>query len=170
MCQSKEIISLNSMDNALLEHIHPEPKDLSYTCLLIPGLPSFQLVGDLTNHLPQWLQQICVPNNWSLEFITVHADYFQWGLHVIPSTQPAQFMQMIRRQTSELIASAFQYSRKESLAGDFWAPGYLVILGIRPRPKEIIEQYIRLSRRQQESLRPDLRDHSAERSYMSVDT
>jgi len=157
------------MDNALLEHIHPEPKDVSYTCLLIPSSPSLQLGRDMANHLPQWLQQICAPYNWSLEFVTVGTDYFQWGLQVIPFTQPVQFMQMIRRQTSELIVSTFEYSRKESLHGDFWEPGYLVILGSRPDPKEIIEQYIRLSRRQQESLQPDHRDLFAGRSYPSVD-
>jgi REP element-mobilizing transposase RayT len=134
----------------LLEPIYPESYDLSYTCLLIPRLPSHQLIGDLAERLPQWVQQICVSYNWRIEFITVNPDYFQWGLRTIPSIQTSQFMQEIRQKTSELILSTFEYIHNESSANDFWAPGHLVVLGARPYSKEMIEQYIRMSRRQQE--------------------
>lgn len=147
--QSEEKASTDPNDDVLLEPIYPESYDLSYTCLLIPHLPSHQLKGDLAICLPQWLQQICASYNWRIEFITVNSDYFQWGLRVIPSTQTGQFMQEIRQGTSELILSTFEHLRNENSINDFWAPGYLVVLGTRPHPKEMIEQYIRLSRRQQ---------------------
>jgi hypothetical protein len=57
-------------------------------------------------------------------------------------------MQKIRNGTSELILSTFEQIRNKISTDDFWASGYLVVLGTRPHPKEMIEQYIRLSRRQ----------------------
>lgn len=145
--KEREVVNLNS--DVLLEPIYPESYDLSYTCLLIPHLPAHQLKDDLAVSLSKWLQQICASYNWRIEFVTVNPNYFQWGLRVIPSTQTGQFMQEIRRKTSELILSTFEHIRHENATDDFWAPGYLVVLGTRPHPKEMIEQYIRLSRRQQ---------------------
>lgn len=153
LLQSKKKESMDSNDNVLLEPIYPESYDLSYTCLLIPRLPSHHLQGDMAVRLPQWLQQICASFNWRIEFVTVNPDYFQWGLRVIPSTQTGQFMQEIRNVTSQLILSTFENIRNENSTNDFWASGYLVVLGTRPHPKEMIEQYIRLSRRQQEFFR-----------------
>ena len=149
--QSGEKMSIDSNTNVLLERINPEAYDISYTCLLIPSLPFHQLKGDLAELLPKWLQEICASHNWQIEFITVNPDYFQWGLRVIPSTQTGQFMQKIRLRTSELILEKFEDIRNRNSDNDFWAKGYLVVLGTRPHPKEMIEQYIRLSRRLQES-------------------
>ena len=149
--QSEEKASMDLNDNVLLEPIYPEAYDLSYTCLLIPGNPLHQLKGDLAELLPQWLKKICASYNWQIEFVTVNPDYFQWGLRVIPSTQTGQFMQKIRHATSELILSTFEQIRNKNSTNDFWASGYLVVLGTRPHPKEMIEQYIRMSHRHQES-------------------
>ena len=147
--QVKEEKDLDSRQDVLLEPVHPESYDLSYTGLLIPRFPSHQLKGDLAECLPQWLQQICVSYGWRLEFITVLPDYFQWVLIVAPSVPPGHFMQAIRSETSKLILSNFGHIKRENLSDDFWAPGYLVVLGARPHPKEMIEQYIRMTRRQQ---------------------
>jgi REP element-mobilizing transposase RayT len=140
---------LDSNQGILLEPVDPEFYNLSYTCLLIPRFPSHQLKGDLADYLPQWLQQVCISFGWRLEFITVHPDYFQWAILVPPSTPPGRFMQKIRYDISEMILSNFGHIRKENLSNDFWAPGYLVVLGTRPHPEEMINQYIRLTRRQQ---------------------
>ena len=109
---------------------------LSYTGLLIPRFPSHQLIGDLAEYLPQWLQQICVSYGWRLEFTTVLPDYFQWVLIVAPSVPPGYFMQAVRSETSKLILSNFGHIKRENLSDDFWAPGYLVVLGARPHPKD----------------------------------
>ena len=149
--QSGKKALIDSNNNVLLEPINPEAYDISYTCLLIPGQPLHQLKDELAELLPKWLQQICASQNWQIEFITVNPDYFQWGLRVIPSTQTGQFMQKIRLKTSELILAKFEDIRNKNSNNDFWAKGYLVVLGTRPHPKEMIEQYIRLSRRLQEA-------------------
>jgi REP element-mobilizing transposase RayT len=144
---SKEEVVEISSETVVLEPVYHESYDLSYTCLLIPH-PNHQLRDGLAENLPQWLKQICFAFNWQIEFITIHPDYFQWGLRVVPSVQTGQFMQEIRQQTSKLIFSTFEQIHSTNPDGDFWAPGYLVVLGTRPHPKEMIEQYIRLSRRQ----------------------
>jgi len=140
---------LDSSLGVLLEPIQPESYDLSYTCLLIPRFPNHRLTGDLADYLPDWLQQTCISYGWRLEFVTADADYFQWGLRVTPSVPPGHFMQTIRSQISDFILSNFGRIRRENLSDDFWAPGYLVVLGAKPLPKEMIEQYIRMTRRQQ---------------------
>jgi len=147
--EEKKVGISDSGQDVQLEPVFSESYNLSYTCLLIPRFPSHQLKGDLADLLPQWLQQVCISYGWSLEFITTNPDYFQWAVLIPPSTTPAYFMQKIRSETSKMILSNFGRIRKENLADDFWARGYLVVLGTRPHPEEMIRQYIRLTRRQQ---------------------
>jgi REP element-mobilizing transposase RayT len=149
--ESEERVFLDSNEKILFGLIDPDTTDISYTCFLIPCSPFYQLSGDLAKLIPEWLHQICAPYNWEIEFITVDPNYLQWGLRLIRSTQAGQFMQKIRHETSELILSTFEHIRDNNLTNNFWASGYLVILGTRPNPKEMIEQYICLSRRQKAS-------------------
>lgn len=149
LLQTGENQETTPKEGVLLELIHPESYDLSYTCLLIPRFPAHQLKGDLANYLPQWLQQVCISFGWRLEFVTVDPNFLQWSISVLPATPPGRFMQQIRYDTSALILSNFGRIKQENLSNDFWAPGYLVVLGTRPHPKEMVEQYIRLTRRQQ---------------------
>ena len=120
----------------------------SYTCLLIPRFPSHQIQGDLADSLSQWLQQICIASHWKIEFTTIHPDYFQWGLWVNALTTPNHITQTIRTETSKLILSNFSFMDQDKLSDDFWAPGYLAILGIHPHLDEILARYISLIRRQ----------------------
>jgi len=149
--KSEERVFLDSNEKILLGLIDPDTTDISYTCLLIPSSPFYQLSGELEKLLPEWMHQICTLHNWQIEFITVDPNYLQWGLCVNPSTQAGQFMQKIRHEISELILSTFEHIRDNNLTNNFWASGYLVILGTRPNPKEMIEQYICLARRQKAS-------------------
>lgn len=137
---------MNSGD-VVFEPVYLGSYDLSYTCLLIPRL-DIRLEGVLAASLAEWLQKICTEHSWRIEFVTATRDYFQWGLRVVPSTQTAQFMKEIRSKTSELALSRFNYLRCENL-NELWTPGYLVVLGTRPHSEEMIEEYIRMSRRQQ---------------------
>ena len=136
-------------ENVLLEPVSPESYDLSYTCLLIPRFPSHILRGDLANNLPKWLGQICVSYSWRLGFTNVNPEYLQWSIRVSPSVPPGYIMHLSRNETSTSIFEHHPRFKKENLSRDFWAPGYLVILGSRPHPPQMVEQYIRLTRRQQ---------------------
>jgi REP element-mobilizing transposase RayT len=149
LVQTKEEDRYDLDQGVTLEPMRSDSYDLSYTCLLIPRFPSHQLKGDLVDFLSQWLQQICLSYGWRLEFTTINPDYFQWGFHVNVSVTPARFIHTIRSETSKFILSNFGRIAKDNLSNDFWAPGHLVVLGIRPHPDEMIVQYIRLTRRQQ---------------------
>jgi REP element-mobilizing transposase RayT len=145
--ETKDEDVIDSQPEIILEPLRSESYDLSYTCLLIPRFPSDQLKGDLADYLSQWLQQICISYGWQLEFTTVNPDYFQWGLKVNASITPHHFIHTIRSETSKFILSNFGRIAKENLSNDFWTPGHLVVLGIRPHPNEMIAQYIQLMRR-----------------------
>lgn len=136
-------------EGVILEPVYSESYAISYTCLLIPRFPAHQLKGDLANYLPQWLQQICISFGWRLEYLNVDPGYIQWSISVLPATPPGRFMQQIRYDSSEMIFANFGRIKQENLSNDFWAPGYLVVLGTHPHPIEMVEQYIRLTRRQQ---------------------
>lgn len=144
-----ETVFVELDENVLLEPVAPESYDLSYTCLTIPRFPSQKLKGDLAGFLPQWLQQICVSYGWRLAFTNVDLEYLQWAIRVSPSDPPGYFMQVIRQETSAFTFEHFPRLKKVNLKDDFWAPGYLVILGVRPHPPQMVEQFIRLTRRQQ---------------------
>ncbi len=140
-------------ENVLLEPISPESYDLSYTCLIIPRFPQHILRGDIAGYMPKWLQQICISYGWRLGFTNVQPEYFQWAIRVSPSVPPGYFMQVIRHETSAFTFEYFPKFKKENLMKDFWAPGYLVILGMRPHPPQMVDQFTRLTRRQQGIIR-----------------
>ncbi len=147
--ETDEVQVPESNQDVVLESVDPDLYNLSYTCLLIPRFPSHLLKGDLADLLPGWLQHVCIAYGWRLEFTTVNPDYLQWAILVSPSTAPARFMHQIRQDTSRMVLSSFGHIRRGNLSNDFWAPGYLVVLGTRPHPEEMIKQYISLTRRQQ---------------------
>jgi REP element-mobilizing transposase RayT len=138
-----------SSGDVVLEPIYPRSYDLNYTSLLVP-CRNIQLEGALAVLLVEGLQQVCGEHGWQIEFVTVTRDYLQWGLQVVPSIQAAQFMKEIRSRTSEMALSRFAHLCGEN-PNEFWAPGYLAVLGAQPHSNEMIEQYIARSRCQQAS-------------------
>ncbi|HEX2696818.1 MAG TPA: transposase [Anaerolineales bacterium] len=145
---------LDSDARVVLERVAPHPYDLTYACLMIPRFASHRLVGDVADNLYQWMQQICISFGWKLEFITVREDYLQWIMSVPAATPPSSFMKIIRQHSSQQIFDGFPRIKRENLGKDFWAPGYLVLVGSLPHPPEMINEFIRLTR-QQQGLLPD---------------
>ena len=138
-----------SSEPIVLEYLDQNPYNLSYTCLLIPHFNSYYLIGDVVDKLPVQLKQICIISGWSLEFLNIKAEYLQWTIRVPPAIAPGHFMRDIRSQTSKYILENHLSIIKENRPQDFWAPGYLVILGSQPHPIEMIRRFIRLTRQQQ---------------------
>jgi putative transposase len=132
-----------------LEPVYQHPYDLSYACLMIPRFNTHYLTGDIAECLRQWMKEICISFAWRLDFITVHPDYFQWILNVPPATPPSGCIRTIRQQTSLKIFEDFPHFKCENLSKDFWAPGYFVLVGNRPHPLDMINDYIQLTRQQQ---------------------
>lgn len=136
-------------DEIVLEPLEQNPYEVSYTCLLLPRLDSHYLMGDIADQLQTRLKQICISFGWHLEFLSVKPDYLQWAVRVPPSTSTTYVMHVVRKQTSmQIFADSPRYKR-ENQSDDFWAPGYLIFWGSQPHPVEIIQRYIRQTRRQQ---------------------
>jgi len=133
----------------VLEPLEQNPYEVSYTCLLLPRLGSHYLLGDIADHLHAMLKQICVSYGWHLEFLSVKPDYLQWALRVPPSTSTTHVMHVVRKQTSAQLFADFPRFKRENQSDDFWAPGYLIFWGAQPHPVEVIQRYIRQTRRQQ---------------------
>lgn len=146
---SKTTGELVREERIVFEPLDKNPYHLSYTCLLIPRFSSHYLIGDMALRLPEWIQQICVSFGWRLEFVDVKPDLLQWGISVPPSTSTGYFMRSIRQKTSLFIFEDFPRVRRENVANDFWAPGYLICNGIQPHPIDVIRAFIQQTRQQQ---------------------
>ncbi len=138
-----------SDSHVVFEQVSTNLYEISYACLLIPRFGVHYLIGDLADQLHQWMPQICISFGWRLDFLSVNPEYLQWILYVHPTTPPAHFMRIFRQHTSKLIFENFPRIKRDNLSKDFWAPGYLVIIGARPHPDEMINEYVRLTRQQQ---------------------
>ena len=132
-----------------LEPVRTHPYDLSYACLIIPRFSSHCLIGDITESLHLWMQQICVSFAWRLDNLIIRPDYLQWFLSVPPATPPSRCIRTVREHTSRQIFEDFPQFKQQNLSKDFWAPGYIVLLGNQPHPQEMIDEYIMLTRQQQ---------------------
>lgn len=122
---------------------------LTYACLLVPRFSSHYLTGDLSDHLSEWLPNICIAFGWRLEYLAVRPEYLQWVVNVQPNTSPGHLMRIMRQQTSDKIFGNFPRLKKENPSGDFWAPGYLIMGGSQPHPPQLVRDYIRQTRQRQ---------------------
>jgi REP element-mobilizing transposase RayT len=133
----------------VLEQVSRKPYDLSYACLLIPRFSAHYMIGDIAESLREWMHRICISFAWRLEDLRIRPEYMQWVLFVPPATPASRCIRTIREQTSQQIFEDFPHIRRENLSKDFWAPGYLVIVGPMPQPPEMISEFIRLTRQAQ---------------------
>jgi REP element-mobilizing transposase RayT len=135
--------------SVLLEPLNRRDYDLSYACLLIPRADSHLLTGKVTEFLHTTIRQICGLFGWRLDFIQIRPEYLQWVVSAPAATPPSRCIRMIREQTSKGILDRFHEFRDKSPHQDFWAPGYLVLVGPAPHPAEVISEFILLTRQQQ---------------------
>ena len=122
---------------------------MSYACLLIPRDPEHLLSGKVADFIRKTLQNVCIAFGWQLLQVQVQPDYFQWVVSAKVGTPPSKCIHMIRDETSRGILAAFRDFSVPDGYSDFWAPGYLVLVGNEPHPPGIIQEFIRLTRQQQ---------------------
>jgi REP element-mobilizing transposase RayT len=137
-----------------LEPVQRRDYDLSYACLLIPRASDHLLTGKVTDFLHDTMRQICQFFGWRLDFIQIRPEYLQWVVSAPAATPPSRCIHTIREQTSKGLLETFRQFRDKNPCQDFWAPGYLVLVGPGPHPPEVINEFIRLTRLQQ-GLRPN---------------
>jgi REP element-mobilizing transposase RayT len=73
----------------------------------------------------------------------------QWVVNVAATGSPGDLLRIIRKQSSERIFEDFPQRKKENPSGDFWAPGYLIMGGSQPHPSQLVEDYIKRTRKRQ---------------------
>jgi hypothetical protein len=132
----------------LLEPVHSDTYRLTYTCFLFPLLRSSRLTRNLRAPLSNSVKEICLKNRWSLEFVRVNSKYLQWSLTVPVAVPTTQIIQFVRAKSSKCILDGLSQKTKAD-AADYWAPGYLLLYGLHPRPVKVVEQYLRMIRSQQ---------------------
>jgi REP element-mobilizing transposase RayT len=134
----------------VLERVSTDPYELSYACLLIPRFKTHLLKGDLVEDLNKWMKLVSQSNGWGLDFLSIRPEYLQWIVRVQPTVSSGRVMQEFRAKTSGKILDNFPLFKNENLSRDFWAPGYLIIVAREPHPPEMVSEFIRLTRQQQE--------------------
>ena len=140
----------------VLESTSPSVYNLDYACLLVPRFPHHHLTGDLSDRLPDWVQETCIAFGWRLDYISVQPEYLLWIANVPPATPPAYLMRIMRQRISGKIFEDFPRFNKENPSGDFWAPSYLMMGGSQPPPVEMIKDFITQTR-QRQGIPPQLR-------------
>jgi REP element-mobilizing transposase RayT/CheY-like chemotaxis protein len=133
----------------VLESASPSVYNLDYACLLVPRFPQHLLVGDLSDRLADWMQEICIAFGWRLEYISVRPEYLLWIVNVPPATSPGYLMRILCQHTSEKIFDDFPRFKKENPSGDFWAPGYFIMGGSQPPQVQLIKEFIAQTRQRQ---------------------
>jgi REP element-mobilizing transposase RayT len=150
--ESEESLSLEDRKQSS----QPVIFDLSYFCMLIPRMPYHKLNGDLAVRLAEWVGQLCMAYGWRLEHLSVHPDYMQWVVNVVPSVVPDHLVDTLRHQISERIFAAFPQLRNDNPSGDFWAPGYLILTQFEQLSDQMVQDLIRQVRRYQGAPTADL--------------
>jgi REP element-mobilizing transposase RayT len=123
--------------------------DLAFACVLIPRFSDHYLVGDIVDWLAVWMKQVCISYGWRLETMSVRPGYIQWVMHVPMNSNPAHFMRLIRRYTSDQIFEDFPRFKLKNISGEFWAPGNYVVPGSQLQSTEQVNEFILQTRRYQ---------------------
>jgi len=139
-------VSIETFD---MESIPQISTELAYSCLLIPRFSDHYLAGDITRDLDVWMKEVCISYGWRLDAITIRPGYIQWGMTVPLTANPAQFMKVLRQQTSMKIFADYPRFSRKNVSPDFWAPGFSVVPGNHPHSADDINNFILQIRRQQ---------------------
>ncbi len=150
--EEQHVQSVRETDDVALvpqESVAQYATQLSFACVLIPRFSDHFLVGDIVDSLRDWMKQACISYGWRLDAIGIRPGYLQWVMTVPLNANPAQFMRLIRRYTSEKIFEDFPRFRQKNVSGEFWAPGNFVVPGNRLQTPEQVNEFILQTRRQQ---------------------
>ena len=118
------------------------PYVTSYVCLLVPRFEEHTLIGDLSKNLHIWMKDICISFGWNLKFINISPNYLHWIMTVKITSSPTEFMDIVRRTTSENIFENYPRFSERNTSKKFWAPYYFVGIGDVPYSRSSIHTFI----------------------------
>jgi DNA-binding response OmpR family regulator/REP element-mobilizing transposase RayT len=139
-----------SMSDSDAMSVSPSMYSLDYTCLLVPRLPRHTITGELSDQVDDYTKNIFLAFGWRLESLEIHPEYFQWSAHMPPNVSPGYMMHVMREHLSRFIFAEFPRLARENPSGDFWAPGYLLVSGQKTFPGQMIDGFIKRTRRNQD--------------------
>jgi CheY-like chemotaxis protein/REP element-mobilizing transposase RayT len=131
-----------------------EKDNPAYTCILVPDLHEFSLSSEITDRLVEWMPKLCHAYGWQLEKLSIQPTYMQWTVRVTPGISQGFIVRKIRLQTSIRMFDEFPELKKDSLSGNFWAKGYLVVSGSEPPPAELLDDFIQRNSRPRDNSSP----------------
>lgn len=127
----------------------PAEANQIFTCILIPRLIELPLTGNLKTELEQGLPDVCIRFGWNLRNMQISPQALQFTVEVAPSISAGYLVRVLRQQTTQRIAETFpQYAGAQG-ASDFWAPGFLIVSGSRSPAPQVLQDFIRQTRRRQ---------------------
>ena len=119
-----------------------DPYVSSFVCLLVPRFEEHTLVGDLSDRLHTWMKDICISFGWNLKFIEISPNYLHWIMTVKITSSPVEFMNIVRRTTSQKVFDEFPRFSEKNMSKKFWAPFYFVGIGNAPYSKSSIQSFV----------------------------
>lgn len=122
---------------------------LTYAYVWVPKLPKSRMIGDLAARLDEWIRNLALAYDWRVERLDVRADHVALALSAAPSTAPERVVRILKRATSEKILAEFPRLAADHPAGDFWAPGYLLIGPDQHLTPQTVRDFIAYVRREQ---------------------
>jgi REP element-mobilizing transposase RayT len=122
---------------------------LYYSCVIIPRLPGHKLKGELADRVVGFIKHIFLAFGWRLESLEISPDYVQWIANIPPSVSPGYMLHVMREHLSRFIFAEFPRMGRENPSGDFWAPGFLLVSGIKTLPGQLIDDFIERTRQNQ---------------------
>jgi REP element-mobilizing transposase RayT len=115
---------------------------LDYNAVLIPRHDQQYLARDLADHLSVILPQMHQGLGWRVNGISIRPHYLSWNFSIPATVTPLEAIEQIRQLTSTQLYTSFPELQNVDTDQDFWAPGYLVMSGVRFISPGIIKEFI----------------------------
>ena len=117
-----------------------------YSLVLLPRIPAHTLDQTLQKKLAEWLPELCQVQGWELVHLQVQPDHLLFSVWITPGELPADVVDILRRKTTARIFEFNNNYKEENPAGDFWAPGYLVLNGPQAPDDALLARFTRNTR------------------------
>ncbi len=119
-----------------------------FACVLVPRIKSQSLGLELAEYLEKELPDLFLAYGWRLDALEIRRTHLQWMARIPPNIAPADHIDLVRKQTSEMLLSNFSVLNQSRLLYDFWAPGFLLASGQRLIPYDVVDDFIQMNRMQ----------------------
>jgi two-component system response regulator HydG len=122
--------------------------DLSFSMVLVPRFPEHRLTGRLAELLHRWAERLCLAWDWRADSIEINPAFLAITLTIPPEAAPASVVSQLRDDLSKRVLEEYADFAHDLPSGRFWARGFLLKAGARPRD-EHIHSFILQTRRAQ---------------------